>query len=85
MDPPEKSAREYLTTEKLSEKAGISTSTLRRLKTQGLIAFFQPAGPGTALRFPADAIERLCQTGADLAPSAAPKPLPGPKPKWARS
>jgi excisionase family DNA binding protein len=78
----------YLTVEELSRRSGLSTSTLHRLKKADKIPFFQPAGKGGRLLFPADAIEqaaRLDQPESEYQrPSAAesPKRLSGQLPKW---
>jgi len=51
----------YIDVHELSARSGLSVSTLRRLKKQGKIPFFQPAGPGGRVLFAPDAIERASQ------------------------
>ena len=79
----------HLTIQELSEHSHLSVATINRLKKAGLIPFFQPGGPRTSVRFPADAIEQACANrGGDVCqpPAAssahAPKTLSGPAPKW---
>ena len=45
-------SRLYLTVDELSARTGLSLSSLHRLKKQGRIPFFQPAGKGGRLLFP---------------------------------
>jgi len=47
----------FLTKLELSERTGLSPSTIQRLKAAGKIPFFQPAGKRGAIRFPRGAIE----------------------------
>jgi hypothetical protein len=75
----------HLTIEELSSKAKLSIATIHRLKRAGKIPYFQPAGKGGALRFPADAIEQACSSSAvspDAATDGAPRRLSGPVPNW---
>src|SRR5687768_6450886 len=46
------------TIHELSRHSRLSVSTLHRLKKAGRLTYFQPAGKGGRLLFPADAIER---------------------------
>jgi len=69
----------------------LSIPTLHRLKRQGKLPFFQPAGKGGRLLFPPDAIERCA--AADFSeqitlftPAAKPpRQLSGPRPGWMQS
>jgi len=79
---------QLLTIQELSEKCRLSISTIRRLKRQGKIPHFQPAGKGGTLLFPPDAIE---QTVANPQTPASPpsgqsdgktQRLSGPRPAW---
>lgn len=85
--PPE-SPRQNLTVEELAKANGLSASTIHRLKNAGRIVFYQPAGPGGALRFPVDAIERSLTDPLPKPESAADQCRPqkenlsGPPPKW---
>jgi hypothetical protein len=81
---------DYVNAEQLSALSNLSVSTIWRLKRDGRIPFYQPAGPGGAARFPRDAIER----GASAEPAAtkpprpsenAPERLAGPTPKWMKN
>lgn len=86
----EKAVRDYLSIRDLSAKCGLSFSTIYRLKEQGKIPFFQPAGKRGRLLFPPDAIER---TAAAAAAHSSPPPsasnaggrLSGPRPAWMQS
>jgi hypothetical protein len=77
----------YVTIRELASIAGISASTLHRLRKKGLIHGLQPGGPRTRLVFRSDALE------AATAPSESPpaarqdhdeqvQPRRGPRPKW---
>lgn len=71
----------------LVELSGLSESTIWRLKRDGKIPFFQPAGKHGRVMFPEDAIE-LCHATSDDAKTrqientASDKRLPGPRPEW---
>lgn len=54
-------AAQLLTIEEFIAKSRLSVSTIHRLKRQGKIPYFQPAGKGGKLLFPPDAIE--CAAG----------------------
>ena len=85
MSGKKKMGQAYLTTEELAERYVVSASTIRRLQRRGLIPFFQPGGPGSALRFPPDALERSTSSSPVPAAPSPPASLPGPKPKWTQS
>lgn len=71
----------------LVERSGLSESTIWRLKRQGKIPFYQPAGKHGRVMFPEDAIE-LSQAKTVESDShkkeisASEQPLPGPSPGW---
>jgi predicted DNA-binding transcriptional regulator AlpA len=80
----------YLDIHALSAQTGLSTSTIHRLKKQGRIPFFQPAGKGGKVLFSPDVIEQNSSL------SVSPKPpeaklapqhhrLSGPTPAWMRA
>ncbi|MFW6039312.1 MAG: hypothetical protein ACOC9P_02420 [bacterium] len=66
--------------------------TLRRYVRRRQIPYAQPAGPGTLVLIPEDALERLARRDAgETVPaedentdpeSATLKPRPGPRPRW---
>jgi hypothetical protein len=61
---------QLLTIEELSRKSRLSIATIHRLRRAGKIPFFQPAGKGGVLRFPADAIEQAgCSTAVPPPPA----------------
>jgi hypothetical protein len=76
-----------LTIEELSRHSRLSTATLHRLKRAGRIPYFQPAGKGGRVLFPADAIERAGKV-VDQVDGPTPnvvrgdQRLPGPLPAW---
>ena len=78
----------YLSIRELSARTGLSVPTLHRLKTNGKIPCYQPAGKGGRLLFPANAIERCATATAQeqttLEPSASePRDhLSGRRPNW---
>ena len=78
----------YLTLEELCETSRLSAATVYRLKLAGKIPFFQPAGKGGRILFPADAIEQACRVAADPTvkadSGAIPERLSGPRPAWMR-
>lgn len=82
---------QLLTIQELSVTSRLSVTTLHRLKRQGKIPYFQPAGKNGRLLFPADAIERSITVSAsgrgDLSPSSTAKKdrLAGPSPAWMRA
>jgi hypothetical protein len=80
--------RRYLNIEELSTQTGLSTATIHRLKTQGKIPFYQPAGKRGRLLFPVDAIERAteaCNQPSSVSAPAEDHPhLSGPPPAWMR-
>jgi excisionase family DNA binding protein len=82
---------QLLTVQELSARSRLSPSTIHRLKREGKIPFFQPAGKGGRLLFPADAIERVPQALRTTLPDPsrptgrAARHLSGPPPAWMRS
>ena len=86
--PDEKS--QLLTIAELSARSRLSLATIHRLKRDGKIPFFQPAGKGGRLLFPSDAIERAGAFQVDTVPPVStpvpiePTRLSGPQPKWRR-
>ena len=80
----------YLDIHELSARTGWSVATIHRLKARGQIPFFQPAGKGGKLLFPADAVERTASFPAFREPAASPLAPPqgqlsGPSPAWMRA
>jgi hypothetical protein len=76
----------YLDVRGLSARTGLSPSTIHRLKDQGKIPFYQPAGKRGRLLFPVDAIERAATVSnepSSLSPEGRPH-LSGPPPAWMR-
>ncbi len=49
---------QLLTIKQLAQQARVSVETIRRRVRDGKIPYYQPGGPGTAMRFPSDAFER---------------------------
>ena len=87
-------ARRYLNIEELSAQTGLSLASIHRLKKQGKIPFYQPAGKGGKLLFPPDAIERAAGTESPSVKESdpvattedSPRPrLSGPCPAWMKS
>ena len=86
-------SRRYLNIEELSAQTGLSPASIHRLKKQGKIKFYQPAGKGGKLLFPLDALEQAA--GAELFSVKAPDSaatatenssrLSGPCPAWMKS
>jgi excisionase family DNA binding protein len=80
--------RRYLNIDELSTQTGLSTATIHRLKNQGKIPFYQPAGKRGRLLFPADAIERAAHAAEQplpAPPTVEDRPhLSGPPPAWMR-
>ena len=81
---------QLLTVQELIAKSRLSVATIHRLKKQGKIPYFQPAGKGGRLLFPADAIERAASEAAKpsvpvSSPDANRPHLSGPPPTWMRS
>ncbi len=80
---------QLITVEELSSRCRLSIATLHRLKRQGKIPFFQPAGKGGRVLFPADAIERAAALVAapsnSLSSDGQPKHLSGPRPAWMKT
>ena len=79
---------QFLTIEELATKSRLSVSTLQRLKDAGKIQYYQPAGKGGRLLFPADAIERAAQRISGLQADSRDEKvqrLPGPRPAWTRN
>lgn len=82
------STRELRSLEELAAYGGLSESTIHRLKRAGKIPYFQPAGKGGRVLFPADALEKaspahpyhrqlegdICPSINDVEPSETPKP-----------
>ena len=58
-----------LTIQQLSVSCGLSIATLHRLKRQGKLPFYQPAGKGGRLLFSPDAIERASAALEQTTPS----------------
>jgi len=92
--------RKYIDIGELAAQTGMSLSTIHRLKKQGQIPFYQPAGKGGKLLFPPDAIEWIAKAGSFpvkesnfVAPTvtapASETPslsrLSGPPPAWMKS
>jgi len=79
---------ELVTIQELSRQTRLSLATLHRYKAAGKIPFHQPGGKGSALRFPADAVQRAAVADAmDAAASVVQgsrKQLAGPRPAWLR-
>ena len=78
----------YIDIDELIARSGMSRATVWRLKRDGKIPFFQPAGKGGRVTFPEDAIER--SVSGETADSVegnghSPERLPGPKPSWMAS
>lgn len=79
--------KKLLGIKELSQKIGLSVSTIHRLKNAGKIPFFQPAGKRGRLLFPADAIEQAAASLPPLEEGQAPaadssKRLSGRMPNW---
>jgi hypothetical protein len=76
----------FLTIQQLSRNCGLSIATLHRLKRQGKLPFYQPAGKGGRLLFPPDAIERISvshqQSSSDSSEAGPRKHLSGRCPAW---
>ncbi len=88
MDGP--SVERLLTIEELSAKSRLSRSTIHRLKRAGKIPFFQPAGKGGRLLFPADAVEQMAAASGGAPPQSTAKPakgdrLSGRPPRWTQA
>ena len=81
--------KKLLGIKELSQRYGLSISTIRRLKDAGKIPFLQPAGKCGRLLFPADAIEQAARAseppGAPIADAERPTRLSGRQPKWTQS
>jgi hypothetical protein len=79
-------AKKYLDINQFSRQTGLSVSTVRRLKNEGKIPFFQPSGKCGKLLFPADALERAAQAAVPLSTKTASAEqsarLAGRLPKW---
>jgi hypothetical protein len=74
-----------LTIVELSRHSRLSIATIHRLKNDGRIRYFQPAGKGGRLLFPADAIEQSGSAvgeaaGAELSPAVDEAAGAGPSP-----
>jgi len=85
---PDANGGQLLTIEELRQKSRLSPSTIHRLKRQGKIPYFQPAGKGGRLLFPPDAVERAVdsvmsttQPSSQTADETA-RRLSGPSPAW---
>lgn len=83
--------QQLLTISELSRQSQLSTATIHRLKKAGRIPYYQPAGKGGRVLFPADAIERSGDEPEGDAQPSGPNPpptsgptLPGPRPSWMR-
>jgi excisionase family DNA binding protein len=80
---------QLLTIQELCAKYRLSISTIHRLKDQGKIPFYQPAGKRGKLLFPLNAIERpTFEEGGPSSPDSRPDNnhphLSGPSPTWMR-
>ena len=77
---------QLLTIQELSTKCRLSIPTIHRLKRLSKIPYFQPAGKGGRVLFPADAIERASSETAEPSspPTDATPHLSGPSPTWMR-
>ena len=73
---------DYIDIDCLSQRSGLSKSTLRRLVKSERIPYLQPAGKGGKLLFPADALESLRNDPSPLPPPPQPDTLPGRTPHW---
>ena len=79
--------KSYIDIHQLTTRTGLSVATIHRLKAQGKIPFFQPAGKGGKLLFPPDALERApgpTPPAAQLGSSEPQGRLSGPAPAWMR-
>lgn len=81
------SCSQLLTVQELSVKSRLSVATIHRLKRQGKIPFYQPAGKRGRVLFPPDAVERAAQATSSSAAKApgnagSPSHLSGPRPAW---
>jgi predicted DNA-binding transcriptional regulator AlpA len=82
-DSPDKKSN--IDIDELIALSGMSRATVWRLKRDGKIPFFQPAGKGGRVTFPEDAIERVLSgdtVGSAEGNGDLPERLPGPKPSW---
>ena len=82
-DSPHKNP--YLDINELISRTGLSRATIWRLKRDGKIPFFQPAGKGGRVMFPEDAIEHAFafHTPASVEDNGgSSERLPGPQPGW---
>ena len=80
----------HVTIHEIAAVLHCSTKTVRRRVESGIIPAVQPGGKGTHLRFDLDAVLRAvhgASAGNHENPepneAANPKPLSGPRPKWA--
>jgi hypothetical protein len=84
----------YLTAVQLAATAGVSVSTIWRLKKAGKIPFFQPGGEDCSVKFPPDAFEQQrarktptaqdTDQGSHQQIKAEKNHLPGRRPIWRR-
>jgi predicted DNA-binding transcriptional regulator AlpA len=77
--------KSYIDINELMARTGLSRATVWRLKRDGKIPFFQPAGKGGRVAFPDDAIEHALSGGTPDSAEGngdSPQRLPGPKPSW---
>ena len=77
--------KSYLDIDELIVRTGMSRATIWRLKRDGKIPFFQPAGKGGRVMFPEDAIEHALtgETPDSVKDNGgSPGRLPGPQPRW---
>jgi hypothetical protein len=84
----------YLTAVQLAATAGVSESTIWRLKKAGKIPFFQPGGEDCLVKFPPDAFEQQRALKTPTAEDTDQKShqqinadknhLPGRRPTWRR-
>jgi predicted DNA-binding transcriptional regulator AlpA len=76
-------SKQYLSVDELSQRSGLSVSTIWRLKRSGQIPYFQPAGENHLVKFPFDAIEcGMSRSTSTVVLEQFEKRLPGPQPKW---
>jgi hypothetical protein len=78
---------QLLTVSEFRAESRLSVATIHRLKNQGKIPFYQPAGKRGRVLFPADAIERAASAAAKPSAPVLSAPLTrshlsGPPPAW---
>ena len=79
-------ARLYFDAKQLSQRCGLSITTIWRLKHAGKIPFYQPTGKNGRVLFPSDAIEQAAGDTPTPTPNdALSEELSGPRPRWMSS